>query len=196
MPHVMFGGLVHEPALTLARRLAALLPGDLDRVFFSGVRLGRGRGRHEDGGAVLAQPRRAAAAPNSSRSRAAITATPRRDGGLRSGRGHARAVSRAAARAIIVDLPTRDASAARSTASWSGMPTRSPASSSSRWCRARAACVFHDAAVLRRLRAARRPLRSAADLRRDLHRLRPHRERCSPARRRASCPTSSRCRRR
>jgi adenosylmethionine---8-amino-7-oxononanoate aminotransferase len=35
MPHVMFGGLVHEPALTLARRLVALLPGDLDRVFFS-----------------------------------------------------------------------------------------------------------------------------------------------------------------
>jgi adenosylmethionine-8-amino-7-oxononanoate aminotransferase len=35
MPHVMFGGLVHEQALTLARRLAALVPGDLDRVFFS-----------------------------------------------------------------------------------------------------------------------------------------------------------------
>ena len=35
MPHVMFGGLVHEQALTLARRLSALLPGDLDRVFFS-----------------------------------------------------------------------------------------------------------------------------------------------------------------
>jgi adenosylmethionine---8-amino-7-oxononanoate aminotransferase len=35
MPHVMFGGLAHEPALTLARRLAALLPGDLNRVFFS-----------------------------------------------------------------------------------------------------------------------------------------------------------------
>ncbi len=35
MPHVMFSGLVHEPALTLARRLAKLLPGDLDRVFFS-----------------------------------------------------------------------------------------------------------------------------------------------------------------
>jgi len=36
MPHVMFGGLVHEPALTLARRLTALVaPGDLDRVFFS-----------------------------------------------------------------------------------------------------------------------------------------------------------------
>src|SRR5262249_51200870 len=35
MPHVMFGGLAHEQALTLARRLAALLPGDLARVFFS-----------------------------------------------------------------------------------------------------------------------------------------------------------------
>jgi adenosylmethionine-8-amino-7-oxononanoate aminotransferase len=35
MPHVMFGGLVHEQALTLAQRLAGLLPGDLDRVFFS-----------------------------------------------------------------------------------------------------------------------------------------------------------------
>jgi adenosylmethionine-8-amino-7-oxononanoate aminotransferase len=35
MPHVMFGGLTHEPALTLARRLAEMLPGDLSRVFFS-----------------------------------------------------------------------------------------------------------------------------------------------------------------
>ena len=35
MPHVMFGGLAHEQAFTLARRLAALLPGDLSKVFFS-----------------------------------------------------------------------------------------------------------------------------------------------------------------
>jgi adenosylmethionine-8-amino-7-oxononanoate aminotransferase len=35
MPHVMFGGLAHEPALTLAKRLADLLPGTLERVFFS-----------------------------------------------------------------------------------------------------------------------------------------------------------------
>ncbi len=35
MPHVMFGGLIHEPAAELARRLAALLPGDLNHVFFS-----------------------------------------------------------------------------------------------------------------------------------------------------------------
>jgi adenosylmethionine-8-amino-7-oxononanoate aminotransferase len=40
MPHVMFGGLVHEPALTLAARLTAMLAQDnsacdFDRVFFS-----------------------------------------------------------------------------------------------------------------------------------------------------------------
>ncbi|MBI3434348.1 MAG: adenosylmethionine--8-amino-7-oxononanoate transaminase [Proteobacteria bacterium] len=35
MPHIMFGGLAHAPALSLAARLAKLLPGDLDRVFFS-----------------------------------------------------------------------------------------------------------------------------------------------------------------
>ncbi|WP_025840589.1 adenosylmethionine--8-amino-7-oxononanoate transaminase [Asaia platycodi] len=35
MPHVMLGGLVHEPVKELARRLAALLPGDLDHCFFT-----------------------------------------------------------------------------------------------------------------------------------------------------------------
>ncbi|MGO9463222.1 MAG: adenosylmethionine--8-amino-7-oxononanoate transaminase [Isosphaeraceae bacterium] len=35
MPHVMFGGLVHEQALVLARRLTAMAPGGLSRVFFS-----------------------------------------------------------------------------------------------------------------------------------------------------------------
>lgn len=35
LPHVMFGGLAHEPAYVLARRLADMLPGDLDHVFFS-----------------------------------------------------------------------------------------------------------------------------------------------------------------
>lgn len=35
MPHVMFGGLVHEQALRLAQRLAAMLPRPLSRVFFS-----------------------------------------------------------------------------------------------------------------------------------------------------------------
>jgi adenosylmethionine-8-amino-7-oxononanoate aminotransferase len=35
MPHVMFGGLAHEPAYRLAKRLADLLPGDLNHVFFA-----------------------------------------------------------------------------------------------------------------------------------------------------------------
>ena len=33
MPHVMFGGLVHEPAERLAARLATILPTPLNRVF-------------------------------------------------------------------------------------------------------------------------------------------------------------------
>lgn len=35
MPHVMLGGLAHEPAYRLASRLAHMLPGDLNHVFFS-----------------------------------------------------------------------------------------------------------------------------------------------------------------
>lgn len=35
MPHVMFGGMVHQPAQQLATRLAQILPGDLERVFFT-----------------------------------------------------------------------------------------------------------------------------------------------------------------
>ncbi|MFD3191796.1 adenosylmethionine--8-amino-7-oxononanoate transaminase [Sedimentitalea sp. HM32M-2] len=35
MPHVMFGGLTHEPAIALGRRLIGFLPTGLDRIFFS-----------------------------------------------------------------------------------------------------------------------------------------------------------------
>ena len=35
MPHVMFGGLVHQPALKLAKRLTSKMPSSLNRVFFS-----------------------------------------------------------------------------------------------------------------------------------------------------------------
>ncbi len=35
MPHAMFGGLTHEPAVDLGRRLVDLLPGGLDRIFYS-----------------------------------------------------------------------------------------------------------------------------------------------------------------
>jgi adenosylmethionine-8-amino-7-oxononanoate aminotransferase len=35
LPHVMFGGLTHEPAVRLCERLAAMAPGGLERVFLS-----------------------------------------------------------------------------------------------------------------------------------------------------------------
>ncbi|GHF22860.1 adenosylmethionine--8-amino-7-oxononanoate aminotransferase BioA [Kordiimonas sediminis] len=35
MPHVMLGGLVHEPVMRLSTRLASLLPGDLNRCFIA-----------------------------------------------------------------------------------------------------------------------------------------------------------------
>lgn len=35
MPHVMFGGLVHEPALQLADKLVAISPAGLNRVFYA-----------------------------------------------------------------------------------------------------------------------------------------------------------------
>lgn len=35
LPHVMFGGLTHEPAVELGRGLVALLPAGLDRIFYS-----------------------------------------------------------------------------------------------------------------------------------------------------------------
>lgn len=34
MPHIMFGGLTHEPAIELAKRLVELSPSGLDKVFF------------------------------------------------------------------------------------------------------------------------------------------------------------------
>ena len=34
MAHVMFGGLTHEPAVELARRLVRITPGPLEHVFF------------------------------------------------------------------------------------------------------------------------------------------------------------------
>lgn len=35
MPHVMFGGLTHQPAVDLGRRLIGILPPGLDRIFYS-----------------------------------------------------------------------------------------------------------------------------------------------------------------
>ncbi|WP_267128732.1 aminotransferase class III-fold pyridoxal phosphate-dependent enzyme [Komagataeibacter medellinensis] len=52
----MFGGLVNEPALTLATRLAALLPGDLERVFFTDSGSVAVEVAMKNGNPVLAEP--------------------------------------------------------------------------------------------------------------------------------------------
>lgn len=35
MPHIMFGGIIHQPAIDLSTTLTNLLPGNLNKVFFS-----------------------------------------------------------------------------------------------------------------------------------------------------------------
>jgi len=72
---------------------------------------------------------------------------------------------------LIVDLPETERSAAAFERALNSMATASPASSVSRWCRAPADAVprWRDLAPAA---GRRRPLRRAADLRRDLHRLR------------------------
>ena len=141
MPHVMFGGLAHEPALTLARRLAALLPGDLSRVFFS------------DSGSVAVEVALKMAAQywinrGVQGSAAQFVAFK---GGYHGDTTGAMAVSDPKAACtrcspdccrsiIIVDLPADDATAAAFDALLArARATISPASSSSRWCRAPAA---------------------------------------------------------
>ena len=140
MPHVMFGGLAHEQALTLARRLAALLPGDLDRVFFS------------DSGSVAVEVAMKMAVQywlnRGVRGRTRFIAFK---GGYHGDTTGAMAVSDDGGmhgmfrgllpEHLVVDLPTDDAQR-RGTDEVAREPrrSRSPASSSSRWCRAPAAC--------------------------------------------------------
>ena len=155
MPHVMFGGLAHEQALTLARRLAALLPGDLDRVFFS------------DSGSVAVEVAMKMAVQfwlnRGVRTRKKFRRLQRRlsrrhhrrDGGERPGNGHARDVPRPPAGASRHRSADRTRRAPRALpASSNATRTSSPASSSSRWCRAPAACFSTTPRVLRRLREA------------------------------------------
>ena len=197
MPHVMFGGLVHEPALTLATRLAAMLPGDLDRVFFS------------DSGSVAVEVamkmatqywlnRGVAGGRSSSPSAAAITATPSAtmavcdpDEGMHSlfAGAPARAATSSICRATRPAAPRFDTLLERHADELAGILVEPLVQGAG-------GMLFHDERRAAPPARGRRQLRPAADLRRDLHRLRPHRRPCSPAKRRASRPTSSRCQRR
>ena len=58
LSHVMFAGLAHEPAYTLAARLCATVGMGMERDVFLGIRLGRRRSGAKDGLAILAEQRR------------------------------------------------------------------------------------------------------------------------------------------
>ena len=143
MPHVMFGGLVHEQPLTLARRLAEMLPGDLDRVFFT------------DSGSVSVEVAMKMAIQywlNTEQKRRdtfvcfrggyhgdtlGTMAISDFETGIHQAFGGILQPHRRAALPETTETAMRIGGADRAT-----MPTGSPASSSSRWCRAPAACAF------------------------------------------------------
>jgi adenosylmethionine-8-amino-7-oxononanoate aminotransferase len=162
MPHVMFGGLAHEQALTLAPRLAALLPGDLDRVFFS-----------DPGSVAVEVAMKMAVQYGLNRGRRRGTRFVCFKGGYHGDTTGAMAVCdpEAGMHALFhgllpehfcLDLPRDEESAAALSVYWT--PRRRHRRHHRRAVGAGAGMRFHDADVLRRLRA-RQTLRVAADLR-------------------------------
>ncbi len=166
MPHVMFGGLVHEPALTLARRLTELLaPADLDRVFFS------------DSGSVAVEVALKMAVQywrnRGVRGRNRIVSFK---GGYHGDTTGAMAVSdpdgsfHEAFRGLLpeqiaVDLPVDDASAAVLEATLARRAEEIAAIIVEPLVQGAGGMLFHDARVLNNLRSIGRPLRAFVDLR-------------------------------
>ena len=143
MPHVMFGGLVHEQALTLARRLAGLLgSGNLDRVFFS-----------ESGSVAVEVALKMALQYWRNRGIFGRDRIVAFKGGYHGDTSGAMAISDpesgfhgtltgALPQQIIVDLPVDEASTVALGGCWRSVSSTSRQSSSSLWCRAPAACIF------------------------------------------------------
>jgi adenosylmethionine-8-amino-7-oxononanoate aminotransferase len=141
LPHVMFAGLVHEPAARLAARLAALLPGDLERVFFTesgsvsvevalkmAIQYWRNQGqaekrrivcfRHGYHGDTFATM--ALCDPEEGMHTLFAGSMPEQ---------------------IMAELPTDATLRAPLTCCWKPMASALPPSSSNRWCRVQAACA-------------------------------------------------------
>ncbi len=176
MPHVMFGGLAHEPALTLARRLTAMLPAPLTRVFFC------------DSGSVAVEVAMKMAVQvwlNRGESRrtkflsfrggyhgdtfAAMSVCDPEEGmhGLFSG---------VLARQVIADLPT---DAPREAAFEAVLDAHAPTLAAiivEPLAQGAGGMIFHSPEVLRKLRRAADKAWPAFDFRRGVHRLRPHRD--------------------
>ena len=183
MAHVMFGGLTHEPAVELARRLVRIAPSGLAARLLLRLGLGGRRGRDQDGAAVLVRGAAGRARRACSRSAAATTATP-------SARWRCATRSTACTSAsgrfspqhLFADRPAQPLRRARASPATSTALQRS----SRRTRRARRGDPRADRAgrrrhvvLLRRLPAracaSSATARRAADRRRDRHRLRPHR---------------------
>ena len=105
LPHVMFGGLTHEPAVSLCERLVALAPGRARARLPVRLGLGLGRDRDQARAPVLARARAAAAQAAARAARRLSRRHVRRDGGVRSGHGHARAVRGRAPAALFAERP-------------------------------------------------------------------------------------------
>ncbi len=142
MPHVMFGGLVNEPALTLATRLASMLPGDLDRVFFT-----------DSGSVAVEVAMKMAIQYWLNRGQAGRTRLVAFRGGYHGDTMATMAVcdpeegmhSLYQAHCRNISLPTcRSMTRARRRLipCWASRVSVSPPLSSNHWCRARAACCF------------------------------------------------------
>jgi adenosylmethionine-8-amino-7-oxononanoate aminotransferase len=155
MPHVMFGGLVHEQALTLARRLVRLCaPAELGRVFFS-----------ESGSVAVEVALKMAVQHWRNRGRAKRSRVVCFRGAYHGDTTGAMAVSdpedsmHAAFRGllpeqIVLDLPTSDATAAAFERAIADNANEIAAIVVEPLVQGAGGMRFHEAAVLRRLRAA------------------------------------------
>ena len=188
MSHVMFGGLTHAPAVGLARAAGGAHPGGLEHVFLADS----GSVAVEVAVKMCLQHARAAGRPRRrgcSRGAAATTATRSArcrvcdpEGGMHAlwrgvlprqrVRRRPAGRLRRAGRARVRRPPGRPGGGARRRA---GRDRRRARAS-----RAPAGCASTRPAYLRALREIADRARRAAGVRRDRHRLRAHRARCSP----------------
>ena len=193
MNHVMFGGLTHEPAARLAQLLVDITPDGLDTVFFSDS----GSVSVEVAVKMALQYWRSLGRRDKHRLMTwrggyhGDTFTPMSvcdpDGGM-----HSLWTDVLAHQEFAPQVPT-DYDPAYSAAFEKQLAEHADELAAvivEPVVQGAGGMRFHDPRYLADLRDDLRPPRRAADLRRDRHRLRPHRRSCSPPTTPASAPTS------